>query len=141
MYTQILILTLTVLVLIVLQHVRVQNRIFPIRVGPSNVHGRGVFATRDIKKGEIIEDAPVVLFDRNEVKPGTILRDYDIRYDDTRHAMMLGYGAIFNHSDNHSANWNFVDDKTIRITANKDIKKDQEIFVNYGTQYWASRSN
>lgn len=114
---------------------------FPIRLGDSPIHGRGMFATRDIQKGEIIEEVPVVLFARDDVKQGTIIRDYDIEYTDGVHsAMMLGYGAVYNHSDDNSADWTFRDDKTLIVKANRPIKKGNEIFVSYGAGYWNHRN-
>lgn len=116
------------------------EEVFPIRFDSSPIHGRGVFATRDIKEGEVIELVPIVLFDRKGLAENNKIRDYDIRYDDENSAMMLGYGAVYNHSFNNSADWMFLDDKTMIITANRDIKKGEEIFVNYGSNYWETRS-
>jgi SET domain-containing protein len=113
---------------------------FPIELRESSIHNRGIFATRDIKCTELIEYVPVIPFNRSDVKPDTILLEYDIGHiDGTRYAMMLGYGAIYNHKNDNNANWNFIDDQTIAITANRDIKKDDEIFVNYGSRYWEYR--
>lgn len=113
---------------------------FPIELRESSVHGRGIFATRDIKCTEVIEYVPVVPFNRSDVRPNTILLDYDIGHmDGKRSTMMLGYGALYNHNNNHNANWKFVDDKTMAITANRNISKGEEIFVNYGSSYWKSR--
>ena len=113
---------------------------FPIELRNSNIHGRGIFATRDIKCTEVIEYVPVVPFNRDDVRPDTILLDYDIGHPDGKQAtMMFGYGALYNHRNNHNANWKFIDDKTMVITANRNINKDEEIFVNYGANYWKSR--
>ncbi len=115
--------------------------VYPIRLDKSNIHGRGIFATRDIREGEIIELVPVILFKRDEVAEGCLLKDYDIRYDENNTAMMFGYGAIYNHSFDNNAQWNFVDDQTLKITAKKDIKNGEEILVSYGRGYWATRGN
>ena len=118
----------------------VQYGQFPIYIGQSQIHGRGMFASRDIKAGETIEYVPIVLFERQDIKPGTILRDYDITFNDNgMSAFMLGYGAIYNHSFKNNAEWFFKNEKTMIIRANKDIKRDSEIFVNYGEGYWNHR--
>ncbi len=138
------ILVLVVIILLLLIErcsVKLGTGQFPIELGDSPVHGRGMFASRDIRRGEVIEIVPVVLFKRDDVKPGTIIRDYDIDYADGVHtAMMLGYGAVYNHRNDNSADWTFKDDKTMIITANRDIKKGAEIFVSYGDGYWRHRN-
>ncbi len=137
-----LLVVLLILVVVILMPRRCgESSQFPIRLGDSPVHGRGMFATRDIQKGEVIEEVPVVLFVRDDVKQGTIIRDYDIEYTDGVHsAMMLGYGAVYNHSDDNSADWTFRDDKTLIVKANRSIKKGDEIFVSYGAGYWNHRN-
>jgi len=49
-----------------------------IYVAPSDLHGQGVFAARDIEAGEIIEIWPIVLFRRGELDAirKTMLDDY-----------------------------------------------------------------
>ncbi len=49
-------------------------------------------------------------------------------------AAVLGYGMIFNHSETkYNANWEIdFDDFLFRYTSLIDIKKGEEIFINYG---------
>ena len=107
----------------------------------SPVHGRGMFASRPIKTGDVIECAPLILFDRSEITKGSIIRDYDIRYSDDKHAIMLGHAGIYNHSDDSNASWHFNSVPEIVITAECDIEEGEEVFVNYGPGYWNHRKD
>jgi SET domain-containing protein len=110
----------------------------PVEMRPSPIHGRGMFATRDIKKDEVIERAPLVVIDRSEdLTSGSLLRKYDIAYKDGKFAVMLGYASIYNHSDDNNVIWDFEpDEDIIYIKSIRDIPKDQEVCVSYGSNYW-----
>ena len=97
--------------------------------------GRGVFALKSFKIGEIIENAPVLTFSPKERKnlEKTLLNYYIYPWRSTRGAaLVLGYGSIYNHSYSPNADWkqNF---KTMCMVfrAVKPIKKGEEITVNY----------
>lgn len=97
--------------------------------------GRGLFSTKNIKIGEIIESAPVINLSPKERinAEKTILNYYIYPWRSTRSAsMVLGYGSIINHSFNPNADWkqNFKTN-TMVYRAIKDIKKGEEITVNY----------
>lgn len=106
----------------------------------SPVHGRGMFATRNIKSGEVIETVPLLLFNRSDVMKGSILLDYDLAVKD-KHAIMLGYASIYNHSDQSNASWEFDSIPNLFINATRDIYAGEEIFVDYGTAYWDNRND
>jgi SET domain-containing protein len=97
--------------------------------------GLGVFALKDFKEGEIIESAPVLIFNtkgrRNLEK--TLLSHYIYPWRSTRGAaLILGYGSIYNHSFSPNADWkqNFKT-RCMVYRAIKSIKKGEEITVNY----------
>lgn len=97
--------------------------------------GRGVFATKDFKKGEIVERAPVINLTPKERKhcEKTILAFYMYPWRSTRSAaIVLGYGSIYNHSFEPNADWvqDFAKDEMI-YTAIRDIKAGEEIVINY----------
>ena len=105
-----------------------------ITVKKSKLHGRGVFSKIDFKKGEIIEECPVILIPMNEEKflDKTFLYNYYFEWDKKNVAIILGYGSIYNHS--HNANTEFDSNPknmTMFLTAIKNIKKGEEITVNY----------
>ena len=75
-----------------------------IEVKSSPIHGLGVFAKDFIKKGEVIEECPVITVTKIETTISNILIRYRFLYpvsDPIEHCIPLGYGCIYNHSDNN----------------------------------------
>ncbi|HJY98485.1 MAG TPA: SET domain-containing protein [Patescibacteria group bacterium] len=97
--------------------------------------GRGVFALKNFKRGEIIENCPVLIFTPKERKhlEKTQLNYYIYPWRSTRGASLtLGYGSIYNHSFKPNADWkqNFKT-RSMVFRAVAPIKKGEEITVNY----------
>ena len=103
----------------------------------SKVGDRGVVASKDYKEGDILEVCPCIKQDIKTIA-GKII-DYLFRYDDDYSLIAFGYCSMYNHLDDHNANWEVLNENQIVIKANKDIKKGEEIFVDYGENYWNSR--
>ncbi len=112
-------------------------------VQPSSIHGLGVFASQDISSGEIIEKAPLLKLEIHEKNP--LLADYRFWWEGNGkrlfYVVALGYGSIYNHSSNPSGYFtNNHEDFTMDFIAKRDIKKGEEILVDYGgDEYWSSR--
>ena len=108
----------------------------------SEEKGRGVFALRDIKKGEVIEVAPVVPVSKNAVTqdgeaPDGYLLEWDGNYEDEEYCMPLGYIMMYNHSDEPNLHLEQDFDKyTMTATAMRDVKKGEELCWNYGCDKW-----
>ncbi|PAE19906.1 SET domain-containing protein-lysine N-methyltransferase [Bacillus sp. 7504-2] len=95
---------------------------------------RGVFATRDIKKGTLVHEAPVISYpnDQHEHIEKTILADYAFEYGKNHSAILLGYGMLFNHSYEPNAIYEInFENHTFEFFAFKDIKAGDEILINY----------
>ncbi len=96
--------------------------------------GLGVFAEENIKKGELIEKAPLLLMSMKEFDhiKKTKLYYYFFEYTNNHFAIALGYGSLYNHSYAPNARYlyNFKQ-KHLKITAIKNIKKGEEIVFNY----------
>ncbi|MHB8513726.1 MAG: SET domain-containing protein [Actinomycetota bacterium] len=108
----------------------------PVRVGPARGKGRGVYATRKIRKGEVIERSPVIVISKPQWKHAqkTIIDDYAFDWGDKRDhaAVVLGYGSLYNHSK--KANARFIDrpgQKVYEFIALRDIEEGEEICTNY----------
>ncbi len=95
---------------------------------------RGVFALKNIKKGEIIEVSPLLLLpmsDKEHIEK-TKLRLYYFDLTNKHFAIVLGYGSMYNHSYDSNAIYDLKAKKQImEIKAVKDIKKDEEVYINY----------
>jgi uncharacterized protein len=100
----------------------------------SGEFNRGVFATRDISKGDLIHEAPVIPYpnEEHEFIEKTILSDYVFEYGVNHSALLLGYGSLFNHSYTPNATYdiNFTN-HTVDFFAYTDIKAGDEILINY----------
>lgn len=109
-----------------------------IEIKTSSVSGgelnRGVFAKRDIEKGTLIHEAPVIPYpnEQHEHIEKTLLADYAFEYGINHSALLLGYGMLFNHSYEPNAHYDInFDNHTFDFYAYKDIKAGEEILINY----------
>lgn len=98
--------------------------------------GRGVFAKKDIKKGECIEKCPFI-----EILPNDVIHleqnnliTYTFFYGDNKEKalLVLGFGSLYNHSYAPNALYTIHEtDCIVVFTAIRDIKKDEEITFDY----------
>lgn len=94
---------------------------------------RGVFASKDIKAGKIIEVAPILVLEFSDFidTRWNLLFEYYFWMDDYV-ALALGFASLYNHAKDANCKYELNrTDKTITFTAIKDIKKDSEIYFNY----------
>ena len=120
-----------------------------IEIRKSSVHGYGVFAKDFIKRRQVIEDCYFIHAHNCESKKdinteeawiNKSLADYTFNINilnvGSVDIISLGIGSMFNHSSNRdSVNTIYNIDKENRIitfTANRDIKKDEELLFQYG---------
>jgi len=109
-----------------------QNKLI---VKKSRLHGYGVFAGKNLRKGEKIE-ACYFLVSRGGDK---VLEDY---YFDAKgkYALFTGYGSIYNHADDPNSTYTINITKRIAtFKATKSIRKGEEIFVTYGEGWFKDR--
>lgn len=104
-----------------------------ITIKESKGKGRGVFATEDIKSGEVVEVAPIIVLKHEDFVDTrwNLLFEYYF-WLDHEVVLALGYGSMYNHSMESNAEYKIdTKKKSITFTTIKDIKKGEEIFFNY----------
>lgn len=112
-----------------------------IEIKESPGKGYGVFAIEDIEENEIIEECHLLKV-YNRENPSRILEDYAFSWPRgnawTESVIPLGYGCIYNHSENPNANWkDHSDTKAFQFFAIKKILAGEEICTYYGgSNYW-----
>jgi len=94
---------------------------------------RGVFANKKYKFGDILEICPTILVPFKISKP---LQAYVFKYNDTYNLFPLGYCGMYNHSDTPNVLWNITDNLSVKLFVIKDINVNEEIYINYGNEYW-----
>lgn len=105
-----------------------------IVIKESPLHGIGIFSTQPIYSGEIIETCTFLKFPHSKEENLPFFENYSFCYprdeDWQTHALVLGYGSLYNHSVFPNAEWRTEDEKYI-FYAIKDIKEGEEILINY----------
>lgn len=108
--------------------------VIPIHIGVSPTLGiRGVLASRNIKKGEVIERCPALVYKKKPEHIGkTIFEYYVFDWDEEHEALALGYGSLYNHSSHPNVEVDFdYEKREILFIAKKAIKENEEMFIHY----------
>ena len=105
--------------------------------------GKGVFASKDYKKDDIVEECNLLLDNTDEIT-NTIINDYSWSDDHNGEKVTIipitGKCNMFNHSDNFSIDTSYdLNTKIMILRANTDIKEGEEMYNSYGDGYWESR--
>ncbi|HEX8314513.1 MAG TPA: SET domain-containing protein [Flavisolibacter sp.] len=107
-----------------------------VHVAGTKKMGRGVFTSKPIKEGTLIELAPVVVMSGEDrlLLDKTLLHDYIFEWGKEKDqcAMALGLVSVYNHSYNANCQYGMYFKKaSISIIAVQDIKAGEELFINY----------
>lgn len=113
----------------------------PVVVSTSPIHGLGVFAARDIVKGEVVELAPSLPLEGDGKIDAGILDCYTFDHNPRIEMLQLGFAAIYNHSDAPNlSHMKFRANPYLEAwIADEDIEEGQEMFHDYGGPYFDSR--
>ena len=98
--------------------------------------GRGIFTSKPIKMGTVVEIAPVIVMDNSDREwlDKTLLHDYIFEWGGKKKqcCMALGWVPLYNHS--YTSNCEYEMDyksELIQIITMRDLKKGEELFINY----------
>lgn len=94
--------------------------------------GRGIYTAREIAAGEIIEIAPVVLLELKSQPFPAAIRRLVYNWSKTHVALALGYGSLYNHSDQPSLTFkrDFYN-QTITFSALREIQPGEQLTISY----------
>lgn len=116
-----------------------------LEVRPVPGKGRGVFATRDIAEGEILDDCHVLLIgaedaERLEETPlGSHYFHWEGEEDDDRWrgAIALGVASLVNHSPDPNAGvWQDYERQRLVLEALRPIAAGEEVVIDYEIELW-----
>jgi len=106
-------------------------------VRSTETRGYGVFTTKFIQSGSIIEECVVFeeIIRDNEVFKS--IRFFGRKYNGIVISIIPhGFGCVYNHSENPNITWNHVVNiRVIIFTATRDIKENEELRHDYGKFY------
>lgn len=105
-------------------------------IAPSPNRGRGVFTTKNIAQGTIVEISPVIELSAKERKQieGTRLYHYIFEWGKTKRkaAVALGYISMYNHSFQPNCEYEMdYESLTMTVRTIKQIKKGEELLFSY----------
>ena len=111
-------------------------------IAPTESMGRGVYTSKDIASGTVIEISPVIVMSEEERKllDQTALHDYIFEWENDQCCMAMGYVPVYNHS--YQSNCEYVMDyenQQISITTVSSIKAGEELLINYNGD-WNDRT-
>ena len=102
-----------------------------------------VIAKTQFAKGEIIEICPLIILPEI-AKTVDRLKDIVFEIDKKKgeYGLVLGYGSMYRHSDEPNVDYAYNKrQKHMFFIANRPIQLNEELSINYGTDYWEERSN
>lgn len=131
-----------------------------VKFGASNLHGRGVFADANYRKGEIVEMSPCIVLDKNGAD---CLQDFcfmvpevsvevegrELVKRQSRYVLPCGYGGLYNHlPTGRGENVQWLYDETTNCCVwiadpqdeRDEILRNEEICFDYGEAFWNAPS-
>ena len=114
-----------------------------VYAAPSRRHGRGVFAARHFRKGEVVERCPILRVSARDhaLLERTRLRGYVYQRRRGAGAVALGLGSLYNHSAEPNSECELdLDDECLVIRARRAIGAGEELTISYGdeSELWFS---
>ena len=116
-----------------------------IAVKKSDIHGWGVFAEQDFFPGDLVEACHYIAVEKShnnflDYSFGFRMKDPRREVDDDYSALILGFGSIYNHSNLPHLTYIFDHPRhVINFYARRPIMRGEEIFIDYGEEWFSSR--
>lgn len=104
--------------------------------------GRGVFARRNLRKGQLIEISPVITMGKKSIPangdpPDGYALEWDTDKKGQEYCMPLGYVMMYNHSSKPNILLTYhYSALEIRVVTLRPIKKGEELRWDYNCDVW-----
>lgn len=105
-----------------------------IKIVKNKRFGRCLVSIKNIKKGTLIEVSELIIVPKKSevaLVEKTILDCYVYAFGKNGIAIALGNGSLFNHSKDPNVKYVFKNNK-LYFTTIKDVKKNEQFFIDYG---------
>jgi len=113
-----------------------------IEIRTTKKYGRGLYANKDIKAGELIESSPIIILEQEDTAgkyleqedtAGKYLELYVYIWKGNKECLALGFGSLFNHKEKSNIDYSCnYKDKCMEYWANSNIRKGSQLFIDYG---------
>lgn len=112
----------------------VDNRLF---LAKTENKGFGIFTKDDIEKNTTIELSPALIINDKNFK-GCLkkIKIWAYNWNKKNIGLSSGFGALYNHNYDPNVTMNYCFKKYFCFKTTKDIKKNEELFINYGRTWW-----
>ena len=111
-----------------------QRERFVFEIDESPIHGRGVFARRDLKAGKELWTDPVLLVPIDELE--ATVSAYVVEWDKKHSALVLGRTSFLNHHGKPNAMLLCdLDELELSVIATRPIDEGDEVFIDYGPDH------
>jgi len=102
-----------------------------------------VTAKTQFARGEIIEICPLIILP-DIVKTVDRLKDivFEIDKKKSEYGLVMGYGSLYRHSNKPNVDYAYNKrQRHMFFIANRTIQLNEELTINYGSDYWEERTN
>ena len=102
-----------------------------------------IIAKTQFARGELIEVCPLVILP-DIVKTIDRLKDlvFEIDKKKSEYGLVLGYGSMYGHSKKPNVDYAYNKrQRHMFFIANRTIQMNEELTIDYGSEYWQERSN
>ncbi len=111
-----------------------------VEVQYSTIEGRGLFATRNLRAGTVVDLSPVLLIppDQVDVVDETVLRWYVFDWDGESTGVVLGRASMCNHSPDPNAELFLEDAESgpmAELVVTRSVRRGEELLIDYGPDH------
>ena len=99
--------------------------------------GFGIFTKENILPNTVIEISPAqILKNKNFITDLKKIKIWCYDWNQKAVGLSAGFGPLYNHNYNPNVAMSYLNNKYFKFTTTKEILKNEELFINYGSTWW-----